>query len=135
MGAKSNYLSNMLLNAIFNNATFTKPTTLYCALYNAGTLTAAGTGATEVSGGSYGRQAVTPNTTNFPTTSSQSISNGTAIVFTQATGSWGTITTAAFWDNISAGNMLYYGTLGSSVTVSTGNTFEFLIGGFSVAES
>jgi hypothetical protein len=129
---KSNYLSNKLLNQIFNGGTFTPPTTLYCALYTSAPT--ASTSGTEVSGGSYSRVAVAANTTNFPTTTTQSISNGTSIIFPTAGASWGTVVAAAFLDASTGGNLLYFGSLTSSVTVATGNTFEFLPNSFLTSE-
>lgn len=115
---KSNYLDNKILNFIFNGGTFTAPSTVYIALFT--TKPAAdGTGGTEVSGNGYARLAVTANTTNFPTTSTESLQNGPALIFAASTGSWGTITSFAFMDASSGGNFLYIGDLASNVTVSS----------------
>jgi hypothetical protein len=122
MGGKSNYLDNKILNLIFNGAAFSPPATLYCALFTTAP-TAAGGGA-EVSGGSYARVAVAANTTNFPTTTNQSINNATAIVFPTATANWGTIVAAAFFDAASGGNMLYWGPLSVAQTVTSGSQFQ-----------
>lgn len=135
-GGKSLYLSNKFLNMIFNGTAFTAPATIYCALYvtTAPTDTTSGTEVSTSSTG-YARVAVTPNTTNFSTSTTQSITNNTAIIFPTATASWGTIIAASFMDALTGGNMLYWGPLGSNVTVNTGNTFEFLVGGFSASEA
>lgn len=132
-GGKSNYLNNKILNLIFNQTAYTGVATVYAALF---TVTPSDSAAgTEVSGGSYARVAITANTTNFPTTTTQSISNGTAIIFPTATGSWGTVVAGAIMDALTTGNMLYWGPLGSSVTVNTGNVFEYLVGAAVFTES
>ena len=57
MAEMSNYLENALINATLRNTSYTSPTTTYLALYTTDP-TDADTG-TEVSGGSYARQAIT----------------------------------------------------------------------------
>lgn len=133
-GGKSSYLCNTFLNLIFNGTAYTAPATLYCALFTvAPTDTAAGTEVTTGTG--YARQPIAPSTSNFSTASAQTLSNSVAIVFPTATGSWGTVVAAAFFDASTAGHMLYWGPLGSSVTVNSGNTFEFLANGFTASEA
>ena len=121
-GGKSNYLNNKFLNMIFNGAAFTPPTTLYCGLFTAAPTDAGG--GTEVSGGAYARVAVTPNSTNFPVTSTQSISNAIPITFPTATANWGTVVAAAFFDAATGGNMLYWGPLSVNQTINSGSQFQ-----------
>ena len=69
-GSASNYLENKLIDHSLGTTTFTKPTTVYAALYTvAPSDSSAGT---EVTGGSYARQAIT-----FSAASSGSTSNNT----------------------------------------------------------
>jgi hypothetical protein len=57
MSEMSNYLEDALINVTLRNTAYTTPTTVYLALYTTDP-TDADTG-TEVSGGSYARQAIT----------------------------------------------------------------------------
>ena len=129
-----NYLSNKLLNSVFNGAAFPSIATVYIALYTATPSGASGSG-TEVSGGSYARVAVTANTTNFPTTSTQQEQNATAITFPTATADWGTVTHCAIYDASTAGNELYWGALTASKVVSNGDTASFAINALTVTQS
>jgi len=119
MSAISNYLENALINATLRNTTYTSPTTVYAGLFTSDP-TDAGSG-TEVSGGSYARKAIT-----FAAPSNGVTTNSAAAVeFDQATGSWGTITHFAIFDALTTGNMLYYGALTTSKTISSGDVFKF----------
>jgi hypothetical protein len=94
------------------------PATLYAAAFTAPP-NSNGTGGTEVpSSNAYARVAITNNTTNFPSASGGSKSNGTDIIFPEATGSWGTITHIVFFDAPSGGNVKIWGTLTVSKAIS-----------------
>ena len=56
MAEMSNHLENALINAVLRNTSYTSPTTTYLALYTSDP-TDADTG-TEITGGSYVRQAI-----------------------------------------------------------------------------
>ena len=138
MGAMSNYLEGQIVQHIFRTSSYTKPTVLAMALCTA-TPTDASTGATitEVANsGSYARVTLNPSNSNWADTSGTdaTTSNSSAITFTQATGSWGTVTAVAICDSATwgAGNMLFYGALSASKTVGSGDTFTFAIGDLSV---
>ena len=90
MAGFSDHLEDELLDHVFGGADYTRPTTLYLALYTAAPSDAGG--GTECAGGSYARASVTNDATNFPAASGGAKSNGTAIAFAQATASWGTAT-------------------------------------------
>ena len=122
-GSKSDYLENKLLNHVLGGGDYTRPATVYVALYTAAPTDAGG--GTEVSGGSYARVAVTNNATNWPAASGGQKSNGTAITFPAATASWGTVLAWGIFDAASGGNLLYYGTLAENKTISTGATASF----------
>jgi hypothetical protein len=132
MAGKADYLENKVLDHIFNATAYTAPTTLYFALFTAAPSDSGG--GTEVSGGSYARKAVTPNTTNFPSASGGSVSNGAAITFATATASWGVVTHFGIFDASTAGNLLYWGALSASKTVDSGDTVSFAAGALSVSE-
>lgn len=130
---KSDYLENQLLNHVFGGATWpTLPASIYISLHTASVADAGG--GAEVSGGAYARQAVTRNTTNFPTTSTGTISNGALIQFPVATANWGTVTSVGVWDASTAGNLLYWGDLSASQAINTNNRFELPVGNLSISE-
>jgi hypothetical protein len=125
MAEISNYLENALINATLRNTSYTSPAVVYVALHTADP-TDAGTG-TEVSGGSYARQAATFGAP------SNGVSTTTAdISFPQATASYGTVGWIAIRDAISGGNMLYYTALDASKTIDTGDIFKIAAGSLTV---
>ena len=128
MDAKTNYLEDALLNHVLRNTAFTSPTTVYVALFTA-TPGEAG-GGTEVSGGSYARQAVT-----FAAPASGIVANSGAVTFPTATANWGTITSMAIFDAVTVGNMLYYGALAASKVVDNGDQISFANAAVTVAET
>jgi len=126
MAEMSNYLENALINATLRNTSYTSPTTVYLALYTSDP-TDADTG-TEVSGGSYARQAIT-----FGAPSNGVSTNSAAIEFPQAGGSWGTVAFVGIRDASTAGNLLFHTALDASKTIATGDVFRVAIGSLSVA--
>lgn len=130
--AFSNYLETALLNHAFRNVVYTPPTTVYVALFN--TLPAGdGTGGTEVSGGSYARQAIT---FGAPTGGSPASTTSSALVqFPTATASWGTINGAGIYDAPTGGNLLEMGPLATPKTVGTGDAFAFPVSTYSLSLS
>jgi len=135
-GSKSNYLENAILDHWLGGPDYTRPATVYVALFtdsNTQTQRDAGT-VTEVSGSAYARVAVTNNSTNWPAASGGSKSNGTAITFPTPTGSWGTVTAFGIYDASTAGNLLAHGDLAASQTPASGNTVSFAVGSLVVQE-
>jgi hypothetical protein len=135
-GSKSNYLENAILDHVLGGGDFTRPATVYVALFtdsNTQTQRDAGT-VTEVAGSAYARVAVTNNATNWPAASGGSKSNGTAITFPTPTGSWGTVTAFGLYDASTAGNLLYHGDLTASQAVASGNTVSFAVAALVVSE-
>jgi hypothetical protein len=125
MAEMSNYLENALINVTLRNTAYTTPTVVYLALYTSDP-TDADVG-TEVSGGSYARQAIT-----FGAPSNGVTSNTAAIEFPQATGSWGTVAYIGIRDALTTGNLLYHSPLDASKTIATGDVFRVAIGSLSV---
>jgi hypothetical protein len=125
MAEMSNYLENALINATLRNTSYTSPATVYVGLYTSDP-TDADTG-TEVSGGSYARQAVT-----FGAPSDGVSTNTAAIEFPQATGTWGTVGWIGIEDASTGGNLLYHTALDASKTIATGDIFKIAIGSLSV---
>ena len=125
MAQMSNYLENALVNATLRNTTYTSPAAVYVALYTTDPTDA--DAGTEVSGGSYLRQAAT-----FGAPSNGVSTNSADITFPVATANWGTITHIGIRDASSAGNLLYYGALSASKTINTGDQFKITAGNLSV---
>jgi|SRR6185295_4353653 len=132
MGSKSDYLENKILDHVLGGGDFTRPATVYIALYTA-TPSDAG-GGTEVTGGSYARKSVTNNATNFPASSGGAKSNGVEIAFVQASADWGTVVAFGIWDDPTAGNLLYWGAVSPSRSVPNGAVAKFAIGDLDFSE-
>jgi hypothetical protein len=137
----SNYLETKLLDHVLGEGSrdYT-PTTLFVALFSnsgggaataleSGTNSTSGTGNFgfyEINNGSYARQAV-----NFNAASSGSATNNGAVTFPQATadydsaGSQGnTVTHIGIMDASTAGNVIFFGALSTSKTVTSGDVFQ-----------
>lgn len=125
---KTDYLENELLDHALRNATWTPPATVYLALYT--TAPGEATAGTEVSGGSYARQAVTCGAA-----SGGQVQNSGLITFPTASAGWGTITGAALVDTSSgACNILYY-LDGLSQVVNTNDIVSVAIAALTVTEA
>jgi hypothetical protein len=132
MAGKSDYLENKVLDLLLGAVSYTVPTTVYIGLYTVAPTDAGG--GTEVSGGGYARVAVTNNTTNFPTASNGSKSNGTTINFPTATADWGTVVAVGIFDASTAGNLLFWANLTTSKVVQNGDTAQFASGSLTFSE-
>jgi hypothetical protein len=119
VSALSDYAENKLLDHILRVAAFTQPAALYVALYTVAPSDSGG--GTEVVGGSYARQSAT-----FAAAVSGATSNTNALNYTNMPGV--TVVAAAILDAVSAGNLLFHGSLTAPVVVSAGNSFNFAIG-------
>ena len=117
MAGFSNYLETKVLEHVFGGSAYTAPTTLYVALFTAAPSDTGG--GTEVSGGAYARQ-----TAAF-TVSGDTASNTAAIEYATATADYGTVVALGVYDALTSGNLLAYGTLTTSKTVSNGDVFRF----------
>jgi hypothetical protein len=125
MAALSNYLENKLLDHALATTAYTKPTTVYVALFTTDP-TDAGTG-TEVSGGAYVRKAVT-----FGAATGGSASNSADVTFDVATASWGTVTHLAIFDAATAGNMLFHGAFTQSKAIASNDQFKIPAGNLTI---
>jgi hypothetical protein len=141
MAAKSTYLDNKLLAAVLTNTSFTSPSAVYGALFTVAP-TAAYTNTvptgTEVSDTNYVRVAVT-----FSAPASGSTSNsGTVSFFGSGAAGPGpyTIVAVGILDLLTPsgpnyGNLLYFGNLTVSKSVSTGDTLQFAATALAISES
>lgn len=121
MAALSDYAENKLLDHLLGKTSFTMPSTVRVALYTAAPSDAGG--GTEVSGGSYARQAIVVNTASGGATNPDS-----DVEFPVATASWGTVTHVGIFDAASGGNLLMHGPLTSPKTIATGDQLVFPAG-------
>jgi len=121
MAGFSDYLEDKVLDHVFGGTAYTAPSTLYVALYTAAPSDTGG--GTEVSGGSYARKSMPDMTVSG--TSPTTATNGAAVEFVTATGSWGTVSHVGVFDASSSGNLLGWAALTASKTVSSGDVFRF----------
>ena len=124
MAGFSNYLENKVVGHVFGGSAYTAPATLYVALYTSAPSDTGG--GTEVSGGAYARQ-----TAAF-TVTADTASNTSAIEYPTATANYGTVVAVGVFDASSSGNLLAYGNLTTSKTVSTGDVFRFNAGAIDI---
>lgn len=127
-GSFSNYAENKILDHIVGKTSFTMPS-IWIGLW-AATLSDTSTGATagEPSGNNYSRKSTAA--ADWESAASGATQNANAITFATASGSWGTITDFALVDNATtgAGNIIAYGTLTTSKSISSGDTASFAAG-------
>ena len=121
MAGFSDYLEDKVLDHVFGGTAYTAPGTLYVGLYTAAPSDSGG--GTEVSGGSYARKSMPAMTVSG--TSPTEATNGAAVEFITATGSWGTVTHVGVFDAVTTGNLLGWAALTASKTVSSGDVFRF----------
>jgi hypothetical protein len=132
------FKANAILAREFGNTTYSPPATWYMGLSTTA-INDDGSGVTEPAGGAYARVAITNNTTNFPSApSSGTTANLTTITFPEATGNWGTITTAFLSQSSSstaANDIQHFGTLTVSRTVEQNTTVVVDIGDLDITIS
>ena len=124
MAGFSDYLENKVVGHVFGGSAYTAPATLYVALYTSAPSDTGG--GTEVSGGAYARQTAAFTVTN------DTASNTSAIEYPTATADYGTVVAVGIFDASSSGNLLAYGNLTASKTVSTGDVFRFNAGAIDI---
>ena len=122
--AFTSYTDNALLGHLLGSTTYTKPSSLYVALFIGDP---AGSG-TEIStsGSAYARIAAT-----F-TISSGVATNTAAVEWATATSAWGSITWVAIYDAVTGGNQLVTAQLASAKTIGSGDVLRIPIGQLSV---
>jgi len=115
------YLEDKLLDHALGSTSYTMPT-CYLALFTVNPTLPAGTGGTEVSGGSYARLATG---TNFAAAAAGSKATNAVLAFAAATADWGLVTGVGVYDALTSGNLLFSGALTESKSVYNGDTFQF----------
>ena len=116
----SNTYETLVLQYTFTNASVTRPTAWYLGLFTSAPGEAGG--GTEVSGGSYVREAVTFSVTGDTAT------NTAAVEWPVATATWGTITHVAVFDASTAGNQIAYAALTNAKTIASGDVIRIPAG-------
>jgi hypothetical protein len=116
----SNIFETTTLNWLFTATSVTRPTAWYIALYTVAPTD--GGGGTEISGNAYVREAATMSVTGDNAT------NTGAIEWPTATGTWGTIVAVGVFDALSAGDLIAYGNLTVSKTITSGDVFRIPAG-------
>ncbi len=124
----SDYFAQNGLNYVVGKTAMPTLPTVSVALFTA-VGTDAGTGFTEVTGGSYARVTTSGSTWNAASGTAPSIiTNSGAITFPTATANWGTAIAFGLYDASSAGNLLAWDFIGNfswlpfeSTAVATGN--------------
>ena len=131
--SKSDYLEQKILDDIYRLSAFTKPTSLYVALFTADP---GETGASnEVSGNAYARVQVTNDSSTWSRSGSV-ISNVGAITFTAPTpASWGTVTHFGMFDAATSGNYWGGAALATPRATSIGVAVSFAIGALTHTET
>jgi hypothetical protein len=122
-GNLSNYLENKVLDHILGTTSYTMPTT-YLALYTVAPTDS--TSGTEVTGGSYARQAI-----SFNAASSGAATNDANVDFSGMPTA--TVVAVAICDTLTSGNILIYGSLTSSRSVVSGDTLRISSGDLSIS--
>jgi len=123
-GNLSNYLEDKVLDHILGTTTYTKPTTVYVALYTAAPSDAGG--GTQVTGGSYARQ-----TAAFSASSSGATSNSANIDFVSMPAC--TVVAIGIFDALTAGNLLVWGTLSTNKSLDAGDTLRIATGDLDIS--
>lgn len=131
----SNYLEDKILKHVFTNTAYTPPASVYVGLFTAAPSDTGG--GTEVSGGSYARQAATFTVSGTNLTEA---ANNAGVEFPTATGNWGTITYMGVFDAATSGNLLAYAQLTDpndfltplSKTINTGDVFRINSGNLKI---
>lgn len=120
--AASSYLKDAILTWLKGTNMPAAPATVYVSLH---TGDPGKTGASEVSGGSYARVAVTTvsgwSAISNGTGTQRKVTNAGTITFPAPTGAWGTATYFGIWDASTTGNFLAGGALGGSQVIASGD--------------
>lgn len=112
----SNTYETIVLKWTFTTDAATRPTAWYLGLFTSDPGEASG--GTEISGGSYVREAVTFSVTGDTAT------NTAAIEWPVATATWGTITHIAVFDALTGGNQIAYSALTNAKTIASGDVIR-----------
>ncbi len=141
-GTMGDVFEKRVMDLIFRNdlASATVPMTLNGTNVWIGLFTATPSdsgGGTEATGGSYARVAVARTGAGFNAatgTSPTTTANTGTVTFPTATVSWGTVTQFGIFDAATAGNLIYWGDLGTSKLIGVGDTASFAAGALTITQ-
>lgn len=112
------------LNLDFNGTSYVPPSTWYVGFRNSGT---------ELSGNGYARTALTANSTNFPVTATNVITNGVDFVSATASGgNWAQADEIGLWDAPTGGTLRYWDLLDAPFTLTDGRFRTFVAGALQI---
>ena len=129
MGSFSNHWENKIMDHIFGKNSYSQPT-IYVGLSTADPLDDA-SGLAEPIGNSYARTAT--SVSDWSEASDGTINNANELIFSEATGGWGTITHFALFDAATGGNILCHGSLNQPRAIVSGDRARFSAGDLSVS--
>jgi hypothetical protein len=120
------FLRNSVLNHVFGGVTMTPPGSLYVGLSTTA-IADNGTGATEPTGATYNRAAITNNKTFWTTATGaeNAVSNSVEFSFPESDAAWGTISHFFLSDAPTGGNILVSGALEASKSIAAGDVARF----------
>jgi hypothetical protein len=121
------YLADALLDHVFENTAYTKPTNIYVGL-SVGSPGDSGTQTGEPSGNNYGRV----NHNSWDAAAAGATENTGTITFNTPSGSWGACDYHFLADASTSGNMLFYGALDQSQTPDNGDTVQYADGALDI---
>jgi hypothetical protein len=125
MAEFSDYLENKVLDHVLRNVSYSSPTTVFVGLYTSNpTDTNSGT---EVTGGSYARQAL-----SVTTASAGIVTSSADVTFPQCTASWGSVGFIGILDAVTSGNLLMHTALTTAKTIDSGDILKITTGNLTV---
>lgn len=123
MAALSDHAEDLLLKWLLTDASATRPTAWYLALYSAAPNDAGG--GTELSGSGYSRQEI-----DFGTDGKSNVAD---VVFTASGGDWAEATHVGIFDASTSGNLILYGAMTAAKQLDDGDTLTFAAGDIDVS--
>ena len=122
--AATNYARNKILDYNFGSTAYSVPASFFMGLSTT-TISVTGSNATEPSGAAYARVEISNDKTNWTYASSGCLLNSASVVFTESSGSWGTVTNIFLSDTLTSGSIWFYEALPSSKVVQTNTIVSF----------
>lgn len=126
--AFSDYLEAKILNAVLKNTAFGTISAAHVALYTATPNDAGGGTEVSTSGTAYDR--VTTSSADWTVGTTGHAENANDLTFPTATADWGTVVAFGILDSGTpgAGNLLFWGPLSVSQTITNGGVAKFVAG-------
>lgn len=120
----TNAFETETLEWLFTTTGVTRPTAWFTALYTVAPTDTGG--GTEVSGGAYARVSTALSV------SGNTATNGSALEWDTATGTWGVVTSIGVFDASTGGNLIAYGNLTDSKNITIGDVFRISAGNLDI---